>query len=178
MADWADAIDRMVRAEWVVKGYGRDGQPPFAPPRPPARPERLRAAIDRGAGALDAQYVQFLRHADGWPELLHSFGLFGTPELLGDEFDEAVELISYLDPEVLQDAGVAEEDLFPIGWSPVAIDVFVTVSSAPQPRPVIWFAGVEVERFDDVKAFFRYMTDSNIALADDLRDRADRHSRP
>jgi hypothetical protein len=52
----------------------------------------------------------------------------------------------------------------------VAIDVFVTVSSAPEPRPVVWFAGVQVERFIDVAAFFEYMTDSNIALADSLRD--------
>ncbi|WP_125802894.1 hypothetical protein [Actinoplanes sp. ATCC 53533] len=56
--------------------------------------------------------MRFLRHADGWPELLHSFGLFGTSELLGAEFDEALEVISYLEPDVLEDAGVVVEDLF------------------------------------------------------------------
>ncbi|RSM72585.1 hypothetical protein DMB66_05455 [Actinoplanes sp. ATCC 53533] len=66
----------------------------------------------RRADALDSQYVRFLRHADGWPELLHSFGLFGTSELLGAEFDEALEVISYLEPDVLEDAGVVVEDLF------------------------------------------------------------------
>jgi hypothetical protein len=172
MGDWSDAIEQMTRARRLVAEYDRDGVTTFAPPRPPADPERLQAAIDRWAGALDGQYVRFLRHADGWPGLLHSFGLFGTAELFGAEFDEALEVISYLEPDVLADAGVVEEDLFQIGWSPVAIDVFVTVTSAPEPRPVLWFAGVEVERFENVEAFFRYLTDSNVSLARRLREQA------
>jgi hypothetical protein len=172
MGDWTDAIEQMVRAKRLAEEYDRDGVAEFAPPRPPADPERLQAAIARRAGALDGQYVQFLRHADGWPGLLHSFGLFGTSELLGAEFDEALEVISYLEPDIFEDSGVAEDDLLPIGWSPVAIDVFVTVTSAPEPRPVIWFAGLEVERFENFEAFFRYMTDSNVQLAGRRRDEA------
>jgi len=172
MVDWNSAIEHTVRAKRLAEEYDRAGLARFAPPRPPADPQQLRSAIDRRAGALDEQYVEFLRHADGWPGLLHSFGLFGTSELLGEEFDGALELISYLESDVLRDAMVVEEDLCPIGWSPVAIDVFVTVTSAPEPRPVIWFAGLEVERFETFEGFFRYMTDSNVKLARRLRSEA------
>src|SRR5690242_18547897 len=105
MIDWPDAIGHLVRVKRLAEEYDRAGLARFAAPRLPADPEQLRSAIDRRAGALDHQYVEFLRHADGWPGLLHSFGLFGTSELLGEEFDGALELISYLEPDILPNAG-------------------------------------------------------------------------
>lgn len=159
----------MIRAKRLAEEVDPEGLAKYAPPRPPADPERLRAAADRAGGALDGQYTEFLRHADGWPRLLHSYDLFGTAELLGEELGAALELISYLEPDVFEDSDVEEADLFPIGMSSAAIDVFVTVRSAPEPRPVIWFAGFEIERFESFEAFFRYLVDGNRERAEKLR---------
>jgi SMI1/KNR4 family protein SUKH-1 len=164
--DWTAEIERMSRAKQLVaEAGGEDGYAPVAA-RPPADPERLRAAAERFGGALDSEYEEFLRHADGWPGLLHSFGVFGTAELLGPEYDEAVETVSYLEPDIFAGSGVEEESLVPIGMSPVAIDVFVMSTDDADPHPVIWFAGLEVERFPGFGAFFRYLIDANLELAD------------
>lgn len=166
MSNWDASIERMIAAKRLAEENDQEGLARFAPPRTPADPSALRAAIDRAGGALDDQYAEFLRHADGWPRLLHSYDLFGTTELFEQEFDAAVDLLIELEDDVLEDAGVATSDeLFPIGASAVAVDVFATVTSAPSPRPVIWFAGDVVERFESFEAFFQYMIDSNRELA-------------
>ena len=166
MSNWDALIQRMVAAKRLAAENDQEGLARFAPPRVPADPLSLRAAIDRAGGALDDQYAEFLRYADGWPGLMHSFDLFGTTELFEQEFDTAVDLLVELEDDVLEDAGVATSDeLFPIGASAVAIDIFATVTSALSPRPVIWFAGDVVERFESFEAFFQYMIDSNRELA-------------
>ena len=169
MIDWTAEIERMSRAKQLVADADTEGRHAPAAVRPPADPERLRAAAERFGGALDSEYEEFLRHTDGWPGLLHSFGVFGTAELLGPEYDEAVETVSYLEPNIFTDSGVEEESLVPIGMSPVAIDVFVMSTDDADPHPVIWFAGLEVERFPGFGAFFQYMIEANLELAETLR---------
>jgi hypothetical protein len=159
MIDWADGIARIVRAKRLLELTD--------PPRPPAAPSRLRAAAEWAGGALDRHYAEFLRHADGWPRVLLGFGLFGTSDLLGPEFARARELIDMLEPDVLEDAGLVEDDLFPVGMGPQSIDVFATVTSAPEPGPVVWLAGLVVEVFDNFEEFFSYLVASNEELEAD-----------
>jgi hypothetical protein len=106
MTDWTNVIHEMVRAKRRVERSDREGLAPFAPPRAPADQSRLRLVAERAGGALDRQYAEFLRHADGWPGLLLPDDiLFGTPELLGPEFGDARELLDMLEPDILPDAG-------------------------------------------------------------------------
>lgn len=168
MIDWTEEIEKMTGAKRLVASNDREGFAPFVPPRPPAEADHLGTVTEWAGDALGRQYVEFLRHANGWPELLHDLDLFGTSELLGAELNEALELLDMLGPGILEEAGLQQEQLFPIGMGSASIDVFVISGMAPDARPVIWLAGLVVERFEDFGAFFQYMTASNEELAGKL----------
>lgn len=82
-------------------------------------------------------------------------------------------LVSYLEPEVLEEAAVERDRLFPIAMSAASIDVHVMPRvGSESSAPVIWFAGGEVERYDGFVAFFRALRARNLKQAERLRRRS------
>src|SRR5262249_22471038 len=88
---------------------------PYALPRLAADPARV-ASVEAHLGfALDADYRNFLLHADGWPAFYQSVDLFGTPELMGNErMQQALRGLSYIEPIVMTEARVTTAELLPI----------------------------------------------------------------
>jgi hypothetical protein len=79
--------------------------------------------------------------------------LFGSAEFLGEEYDKAVDLLQYaemgeLDPQLL----------YPIAASDNNINIIVIDDSEENgTRPVRWFAGYELERYEDFASFFDHV---------------------
>jgi hypothetical protein len=172
MIDWFTEVDEMSQAKRLVQDVDSEGLWRYELARPPADPGSLRAVTERSGHPLDSEYESFLRHADGWPAVFQNVDLFGTPELLGAEFDAALELVSYLEPEVLEEAAVDPAALYPVAMSAKSIDVYVMPRvSGESSAPVIWFAGDEVERYESFGAFFRAVRTRNLKQAERLRRR-------
>lgn len=136
---------------------------PYALPRAAAAPAQIAAAEAELGLALDPQYREFLSYADGWPAFFHRIDLFGTSELCGNErMQHAREMLTYLEPNVLQTARVQRADLLPIAATTRDLDLFVMTRSADnRPAPVIWFAAYEIQRFDSFQEYFLAMQDYN-----------------
>ena len=161
----------MTAAKRLVKESDTENLWRHEPPRPSASQEALRTVTER-LGPIDRAYASFLSHADGWPAIMQDIDLFGSAELLGTRFDEARELVAALEPETLTASGLDPDALVPIGASRTSIDIFVM----PQARgarlsPVVWIAGLEVERYVAFDDFFTGMIEHNLAEASDLRAR-------
>ncbi|MFJ8532333.1 SMI1/KNR4 family protein [Streptomyces sp. NPDC093591] len=172
MTDWADAISRMVAAQRQVHVIDREHLWRHEQPAPPASRELLGLVEARRGVTLDSQYAEFLLHADGWPAFMQDVDLFGTSDLLGEPFDGAVQLLSTLEPEVVDASDLDVASLIPIGASRTDIDLFVMAQSdGSAPTPVIWLAGLEVERYVSFEEFFQAMIEENLSEAADLRER-------
>ncbi|WP_445283810.1 hypothetical protein [Streptomyces sp. DSM 118148] len=172
MTDWADAISRMVAAQRQVHGIDREHLWRHEQPAPPASRELLGLVEARRGVILDSQYAEFLIHADGWPAFMQDVDLFGTSDLLGQPFDEAVQLLSTLESEVVDAGALDVASLIPIGASRTDIDLFVIPQAyRSTPTPVIWLAGLEVERYVSFEEFFQAMIEENLSEAADLRER-------
>ena len=156
MPDWQTMTARLESAKRrlseEVPGY------PWAPqaPRPGCDESGLTAIAELLGSPLDRQHREFLAHCDGWPEFFLGTVLFGSAEFLGSEFPAARELLQY--------AELGEHDpnrLCPIAASAENINIFVLEKGdGPDPARVIWFAGYEVEAYQDFEAFFTMVTTS------------------
>lgn len=172
MADWADAIRRMVAAQRQVRESDREHLWRHEQPTPPASRELLGLVQARRGVILDSQYTELLVHADGWPAFMQDVDLFGTSDLSGDPFDEAVQLLSTLEPETVDVDALDMASLIPIGASRTGIDLFVMPQAdGCTPTPVIWLAGLEVERYISFEEFFQAMIEANLGEATALRER-------
>lgn len=120
---------------------------------------------------IDSQYADFLMHANGWHGFIQATDLFGTTDLAGGErMRKAVEILSYLEENVIKQAGVERDEVLPIALSPLDLDLFViTKPSTTQPGTVIWFAGYEIQRFADFQNFFLAMIDYNLLAIKELK---------
>ncbi|MFD9977119.1 hypothetical protein [Streptomyces sp. NPDC059017] len=171
MTDWADAISRMVDAQREVREIDREHLWCHGQPAPPASRERIGLVQARRGVVLDSQYAEFLVHADGWPAFMQDVDLFGTSDLLGAPFDEAARLLSTLEPEVVDAGALDVAALIPVGASRTGIDLFVMPQAGGStPNPVIWLAGLEVERYVSFEEFFPAMIEENLGEAADLRE--------
>jgi hypothetical protein len=142
-----------------------------------AASEEALKLVEQRLGALDPDYRQFLKHADGWRGFYQWVDLFGTKELLGTLCVEAQRTLRLLSRgSALAALGVEAADLLPIAASTNGTDVFVIVrAERALAGTVIWLAGTIVDRFATFSEFFRTMMDYNRAeVADLLKERKSR----
>jgi len=114
--------------------------------------------------ALDPQYRQFLRFANGWRSLLQSIDLFGTRQLLGEPLMDVarLQLDAIDDDDFVHEVGCAISDAVPIGASAVQADMFLLGRpQSPIAGQVVWLAGSLVDRFPGFDEFFLTMVDHN-----------------
>jgi len=165
--DWASEIEKMIAAKRILREVDVDNLWRYEAPSPPATEEAIQLAERNIGCSLDSEYASFLRQANGWPAFLQNIDLFGTDELSGPRLREARELIEL--PEVAAATGIADSRPIPIGASETSIDMFVIFGrSGKKSSPVLWIAGVEIERYDSFLDFFRGMVSHNLKEARDL----------
>lgn len=140
------------------------------PPRQGASNEELDEAEAILGVRLDSEYRSFLSRCNGWSALFQENDLFGTDELCGERLREARELVSFLEPEIVdQLGGITPESVLPIAMSATSIDVFVSpIINGRQDSTIIWLAGAEVERFATYSEYFALMLRYNEEEARDL----------
>jgi hypothetical protein len=104
-----------------------------------------------------------LLHANGWPAFYQAVDLYGTGDLLGNMRGiRGAEMLSFIEGSVLAESGLRREDLLPIAVSSTDLDLFVMVKHSAKKRGmVVWFAGYEVDRFQDFSEFFSAMVEYN-----------------
>jgi hypothetical protein len=104
------------------------------------------ASVERHVGfALDARYVAFLRHANGWRGFYQAVDLFGTSELMGNDLmTYAQRLLEAMEPETLTESDVRRDELLPVATTREDRDLFVLIEPTGRlAGQVIWFAGTE-----------------------------------
>lgn len=123
------------------------------------------AGAERRLGfALDSQYRQFLRFANGWRRFYQAVDLFGTPNLLGGSpMDAAVAMLGAVERDDFEAAvGMSPSEVLPIAASTVQPDVFLLAQPwSPAPGAVIWYAGELIEQFPSFEEYFLAMLDYN-----------------
>lgn len=162
--DWGAEIVRLVRIKQAIAEADTAGLWEHHLPRVAASPEAV-SGVERLLGVrLDPDYGEFLGFADGWPSFFQSVDLFGVAELAGGAPMDAVrELVTALEPAVLERAGLAGARLLPVAGTAVDLDVFVTaVRDGVQVPPVVWLAGGEIDRFASFRDFFAAMVAYNL----------------
>jgi hypothetical protein len=171
MIDWEAEISRMKLAKRTVEAADQAHLWRVEPPRDPAAPQALRE-MERVVGRpLDQEYLNFLLHADGWPAFLQDIDLFGASDIGSEVLDQAREVVQCLDPGVLVSSGVDPGTALPIGLSRTDIDVFVMLENDLNGfAPILWIAGVEVERYVGFQAFFDAMISENAEEAEAMRN--------
>ena len=171
MIDWESEISRMELVKREVAAADQAHLWRVEPPRDPATPQALRE-MERVVGRpLDPEYLSFLLHADGWPAFLQDIDLFGSNDIGSEVLSQAREVIQFLDPGVLASSGMNPDTALPIGLSRTDIDIFVMLESdANGVVPILWIAGLVVERYEGFQAFFEAMISENAGEAEAMRD--------
>ncbi|MGQ5653655.1 hypothetical protein ACUJ8H_27050 [Streptomyces sp. EKR5.2] len=172
MTDWADAIRRMLAAQRQLRENDREHLWRYEQLPPPASRELLGLVQAQRGVTLDSQYAELLVRTGGWPAFMQDVDLFGTPDLLGEPFDEAVQLLSTLEPETVDASALDVASCVPMAASRTGIDLFVMPrADGSTQTPVIWLAGLEVERYISFEEFFQAMIEANLGEAAALRER-------
>jgi len=173
MADWKKRIVELVfvkqkLAELDVEGLWQHRLPGIA-----ATEAKLRGVETHLSEPLNPAYREFLLHADGWQAFYQSVDLFGSRDLMGsDRFRHAMEMLSYVENDVLVAGELQRDELLPIAASSVDLDLFVmTKRSAAQSGLVVWLAGSEIDRFPNFGEYFLAMIDYNRLEIQHLRNR-------
>ncbi|WP_430791504.1 SMI1/KNR4 family protein [Actinoplanes sp. G11-F43] len=167
---WGAEIGSMLSAKQLLRDLDEDQLWRHESPNPPASESSIRQAESLLGFSFGAEYASFLNAADGWPAFLQEIDLFGCADLTGEAAAAARELLSYLESEAAERAGLLNGRCFPIGASSVGIDVIVMLEDAPGEPKVIWMAGVLIEGYESFLSFFRAMVSHNLDVAEDLRE--------
>lgn len=160
---WKERIVDLVVVKQTMHELAPDGLWEYRLPGVAATSDQLEAVEGHLGEPLDAAYRSFLEHADGWPAFWQTVDLFGPQDLLGsDRFEHAMDMLGFVEEDVLRGAGVSRDELLPIAASPVDLDLFVmTRKSSAAPGRVVWLAGSEIDRWPDFDEFFLAMVDYN-----------------
>lgn len=172
MKDWRPEIGNLIKIHQEIRM--RDVRRIWSNdlPRVAAQTNLLRE-VEEHLGTLDPAYKSFLCFADGWPAFYQWVDLFGTPELLGKEFQDArAHLVACR--SVLETEGIRPEDAFPIAMTRGAVssddpDVFFLLpSKAAETGKVLWYASEIVDEFSSFDEFFSSVTAYNRIEAEEL----------
>jgi hypothetical protein len=113
---------------------------------------------------LCSGHLEFLRHADGWTNVLQYVEVFGTSDLMsGERYARAkVTLDELEEASVLSASDLELEDVVIVAASSADPDVYVSpLKGCENEGAVYWFAGGEIQRFADFEDFFLGLVDYN-----------------
>ena len=137
-------------------------------PRPGASPDAIaKAEAARGRTFVDA-YRAFLATCDGWDHFAWGISLFGTEELSGEEYDDAVETLGYTD-----DVPAELEAALIIGKNENDATVILLLDTGE----VVDHLYEETERFPDLGAYLLDRKQTLLEMREDARQAAVRTER-
>jgi SMI1/KNR4 family protein SUKH-1 len=161
--NWKEEIVKLVYVKQAIAEVDRGRLYTHHLPKIAATNAQIHAAERALEFALPNDYVAFLLCADGWDGFLQNTDLFGTPDLCGSHrYQAALESIDMYDDNVFANIGVAKDDLFPIGYSPLDGNLYMMVKpNAQTVSDVLWLEGGERERYPTFSEFFLAIVDFN-----------------
>jgi hypothetical protein len=124
-------------------------------PRMAATEEQVAEFERESQQAFPVSYRQFLLHANGWPGAYFTLDLFGLDELRsgGSVPHAKVLLDTYAAEDVLEESGLAVEDVVAVASSQGNDLVLMIREGRPEAGTVIWFDGEEYGRYQAFSAF-------------------------
>jgi hypothetical protein len=141
------------------KTYEKDGGKiwPYHLPNVKASEKQMEDFIRRIKISLPSDYLEFLRHANGWKGFFQYNDLLGTEDHQKIQYQKTMDNI-FFSLEEANIPGIEKKSLFPIAVNSVDRDIFFIVAE-PTKRfgKVIWYAGQVIETFSDFSAFMNAM---------------------
>ena len=162
MKDWAPVIGELIKIHLQIWQLDTKGIWKRELPRVAADLKQVSGA-EAAVGPLDPSFREFLFFADGWPCFYQWVDLFGTPELLGNDFQRALDRLHEVE-EVVRSEGVQLTDALPIAMSRREVDndeldLFVVVRpNAVGAGRVLWITSELIDTFRNFEEFFASMT--------------------
>ncbi|KAB2929640.1 MAG: SMI1/KNR4 family protein [Leptonema illini] len=163
MKDWKTHIATMGFVKQMVMKADVKNMWPHHLPEIAATERQLKETENKLGYKIDEHYREFLSFADGWKGFYQTVDLFGTGDLLsGDRYLNAKKMLSYLENDVLERSHLERKTLMPIAATAEDLDLFVLVCPPAKEKGIIvWFAGDEIQRFDNFEEYFLAMIDYN-----------------
>ncbi|MGM0805615.1 MAG: SMI1/KNR4 family protein [Bacillota bacterium] len=163
MINWKDMIATLILVKQELMKQDVEKIWPHHFPEVGATEESLLDLEEELGYKLDLTYRDFLQHANGWKGFYQTVDLFGTEQLKDSTKKEYAEmLLTAIDDQVLKESGVSRSELLPIAATEYDKDLFVlSLPNSAKPGEIIWFAGEEIDRFENFAEFFLAMIDYN-----------------
>ncbi|AZQ46393.1 SMI1/KNR4 family protein [Bacillus albus] len=163
MNNWKDKIATMILAKQELMKQDVEKIWPHHFPEVGANEKSIRIIEQELGYKLDLMYREFLQYANGWAGFYQTVDLFGTEQLKELAImDYAQVLLEAIDDVVLEESGVLRQELLPIAVSEFDRDLFVLcLPNSSRPGEIIWFAGEEIDRFENFDEYFLAMIDYN-----------------
>ncbi|MFC4159348.1 SMI1/KNR4 family protein [Chitinimonas lacunae] len=161
--NWPEEIAILVFVKEELAKVDKKGWWSYHFPEVAASRTRL-SELEKDLGcSLDPQYASFLLYADGWQGFYQTVDLFGCNELSGNKkMQQALELLRATEDGALEQAGITREDVIPIAATSCDKDIFLLAKPHTSiAGTVLWFAGEEIDRFENFDEFFLAMVDYN-----------------
>ncbi|MET1081303.1 MAG: SMI1/KNR4 family protein [Pseudomonas sp.] len=161
--NWVQEISILVLVKQALAEVDKNGLYPYSLPSVGASSEQLVEVASLLGFQLDSKYSDFLMSADGWNGFFQTVDLFGSKDLCGGEkMQLAFNLLGELSDALFEQAGVSRVDVLPIAAAMADKDIFLLAKpDSSVPGVVLWFAGEEIDRFDNFDEFFLAMVDYN-----------------
>ncbi|RSN92342.1 SMI1/KNR4 family protein [Acinetobacter pittii] len=120
---------------------------------------------------IDRFYREFLLYANGWKGFYQYVDLFGLSDLIGGKkMQYALDLLDVIDEKYFLKKGFCRNDLMPIAATLIDKDIFlIGKRNSSIAGKVIWYAGEEIEIFENFNEYFLAMVDYNIDEVNDLK---------
>lgn len=170
---WNLEIESMINIMSDLKKADIDEIYEYNLPESPATQKQIEEVEDYLGYKLDKEYKSFLKHADGWKGFKQTIDLFGTKELLHIKEIDSVNVAfdTLLEEGVLESSGFSKSELLPIAVAQYDSDLFLmTNANSNIPGMIIWFAGYEVERYENFQRFFSAMIEYNRARVERFKN--------
>ncbi|PSU85252.1 hypothetical protein C0W35_22480 [Photobacterium kishitanii] len=160
--DWKVEISKMVYVKQVISKLDTQNLWPHHLPHVAASNDDIVRLVTKINKKLPYEYKEFLKVANGWPGFYQFVDIFGTEDYYNKD------LMSYVKDifEQTSFGNINSEDLIVIAITLHDIDMFCLNVKTGE---VVWFAGEEIERFDNFDNFFLAMEDYNREEIEDLK---------
>jgi hypothetical protein len=158
MTDWKLMISQLVLIKEEIYKADKEGLWPYTLPKVAATEEQLTEFQKKLGRKLPGEYLEFLRHANGWYWFHQSTDLLSVDDFFNDKYEESISLFFDSD-EYYVEAGIEKNDLLPVGVNVYDSDIFfLALSNDGYFGNVIWYtAEGDVEQYSNFDEFFMGM---------------------
>ncbi|PDZ08819.1 1,3-beta-glucan synthase regulator [Bacillus pseudomycoides] len=163
MINWKDHLSTMVVVKQELLKQDVEQIWPHHFPKVGANEAEICLVEKKIGYKLDQKYRDFLKYANGWKGFYQTVDLFGTEQLKeSNVMNYAKVLLHAIEDDVLKESGFFRHHLLPIAVTEFDRDLFtICLPNSSTSGAVIWFAGEEIDRFENFEEYFLAMIDYN-----------------